>query len=507
MKSKRPSHRRGRKPAGTRPSGQTAEPAAARGGLRKKAAISPDAEECARAGEARFRAIANSLPSLIAFVDSTQRYQFCNRSYEKSLGVPKGEFIGRSLRQVIGQTAYAKFRPFVRKALSGQPVSYEGYTSHKRFGRRYLHIDYVPHRNERGMVDGFYSVIRDMTELKDAEEKFRAFVENAPVAIIIHSPNGKMAVANSQAERLFGFSRDEMVGQPVEILMPERMRRRHRKELIAYMKKPRARPMGIGLELTAMRKDGDEFPVEISLSPMHTVAGTFISATVLDLTDRKRLEEQTRLAALLQERANVARDLHDTLAQGLTGIIMLLEEAEETSPNLPRETRIHLEKAAHVAHENLEEVRRFLEELSGNHGKRPASLPGSLRKLASRYPQNGKARVKFSLRGMPRPLNAVVKENLLFIARQAIDNALQHAHASKIRISLTFAEKDLRVQVQDDGRGFNVKKADHGFGLTGMSDRAKYIGGQFKLNSHRKTGTLVEVTVPLSDGRPLITSP
>ena len=139
------------------------------------------AEELAHAGEARFRTVADSLPELISFVDAEQRYQFCNKSYEKNLGISPDALIGRPVREVLGKAVYATFKPFIQKALGGQYTSYEGYVSHEKFGRRYLHIDYIPHREERGTVDGFYAVIRNLTKLKEAEEKFRAFVENAPL--------------------------------------------------------------------------------------------------------------------------------------------------------------------------------------------------------------------------------------------------------------------------------------------------------------------------------------
>jgi PAS domain S-box-containing protein len=340
-----------------------------------------------------------------------------------------------------------------------------------------------------------------MTKSNEADEALRVFVDHAPVAVIIHDPTGKMTAVNPRAEHLFGYTQQEMVGQHVEILMPDSLRRQHVEQRKTYLKAPQPRPMGIGLELRARRKDGHEFPVEISLSPLETSGGIFIAATIFDLTDRKRLEEQARLAAILQERASVARDLHDTLAQGFTGIIMNLEAAREASANLPEEAKARLQKAEQVARDNLEQVRRSLLELSGPGAKPVPDLVGSLRELAERAHSGAKTAVKFSLRGKPQSFYSAIHSNLLFIAQQATDNALRHGHAAAVHIALVFDEKELRLQVRDNGRGFDVDKAEHGLGLNSMSDRARYIGGRFILKSRPGKGTRIQVRIPLAATR------
>lgn len=449
-------------------------------------------------GEERFHALADSLPEPTAFIDANQNYMFANRAWEKWFAVPRRQALQRSVRKVYGAEAYESLRPAIEKALAGEASEYEGYFSYPKVGRRYVHIDYVPRKDAGGRIIGLYSVLRDVTTLKEGDERFRVFVESAPVAVVLHDPNGRMSVVNSQAQRMFGYSPGEMVGRPVEILMPERLRRRHVKERVLYMKKPRVRPMGIGLELTAKRKDGREFPVEVSLSPVKTSSGTFVSATIFDLSDRKRLEEQTRLATVLQERSRVARDLHDTLAQGFTGIIMNLEAAREASANLPEAAVTHCKTAEKVARDNLEQVRQSLTELSAPTTRRVEDLSGALRGLVERTDSHGKTQVKFSLRGKSRSLSPVMGENLLFIAQQAIDNALRHGCAKVVRVGLGFNGNAVRLEVEDDGRGFDVHNVKHGIGLTSMHDRAEYIGGSLMLQSGPGKGTRIEARVPLS---------
>jgi PAS domain S-box-containing protein len=463
--------------------------------------------------EAEARAVMDLAPGAIFIARDPQCLEITgNRMAYEMLGLPLGSNVSMSappserpnnIRFLKnGLEVLASELPMQKAAATGQTIrNSELDVVYPDGSRRTWLGNAVPLPGGNNGPRGAVGTFLDVTTLKEAEERFRVFVENAPVAVIIHEPGGNMAVVNSKSLRMFGYSREEMIGQPVEMLLPSRLGRKHVEERSTYMKKSRSRPMGIGLELSAKRKDGCEFPIEVSLSPLETSSGTFVSATIFDLTDRKRLEEQTRLATVLQERARLARDIHDTLAQGFTGIIMNLEVAKEASANLPEEARVRLKRAEEVARENLEQVRQSLTELSAPTTRRVGDLPRSLQELAERARSNGKTRVTFALCGMPRPLSHIVAENLLFIAQQATDNALRHANASVIHIKLSFSEREIRLQMDDNGCGFDVRKVRHGIGLTSMGDRAEYIGGRFVLKSQQGRGTAVEVRIPLSRKR------
>ncbi|MGC2282733.1 MAG: PAS domain S-box protein [Candidatus Acidiferrales bacterium] len=135
---------------------------------------------------------------------------------------------------------------------------------------------------------------RDITHTKQEQQKFRDLLENAPDAIVIVNHAGQIQLVNAQTEILFGYSREELVGMPVEVLVPRRFQDQHAGHRHAYVHSPKSRSMGAGLELYGQRKDGSEFPVEISLSPLETAAGTVISSSIRDISERKRAESMFR---------------------------------------------------------------------------------------------------------------------------------------------------------------------------------------------------------------------
>jgi PAS domain S-box-containing protein len=273
--------------------------------------------------EAKFRDLLESTPDAIVMVNVTGRVVLVNSQAERVFGYERNELIGTPVEVLLP----ARFRDAHNQHRSNffdsprartMGAGLELYGIRKNGEEFPVEISLSPLATEEGTM--VMSAVRDISDRKKADQKFRGLLESAPDAMVIVGRDGKITLVNSQVERLFGYERSELLGQSVELLVPTRFRANHPEHRSHFFSAPRPRSMGEGLQLFGLRKDGSEFPVEISLSPIQTEDGLFVASAIRDATERRRYEHALHQANRLKSEflANMSHELRTPL-NGIIG--------------------------------------------------------------------------------------------------------------------------------------------------------------------------------------------
>ena len=284
------------------------------------------------ATEALFESLWETAPDGLVIVGGDGLIKLVNEQTERLFGYRREELVGKPVevlvpaavrgRHIDYRAAY-QADPQVRPMAAGLNLS-----GVRKDGSEFpAEIRLAPTRVPGGVL--VTAAIRDVTEHRRAENKFRALLEAAPDAKVIVKRDGQIHLVNAQTERMFGYSRGELIGQPVEMLLPERFRTTHVAHRLRFFGEPRSRAMGTGLELMALRKNRVEFPVEISLSPLETEEGLLVTAAIRDVTDRKRLEQRMQEASRLKSEflANMSHELRTPL-NAIIGFAELMHDGK-----------------------------------------------------------------------------------------------------------------------------------------------------------------------------------
>jgi protein-histidine pros-kinase len=260
---------------------------------------------------ARYGALLESMPDAILILNDTGRIVLINARTEAVFGHPRDHLIGQQIELLLperfrGGHAGHRVRYFTQPRAREMGAGLQLYGLRSNGEEFPVEISLSPlHTDEGALV---MSAIRDITDRRKAEQKFRGLLESAPDAMVIVDRGGRIVLVNSQTERLFGYARSELLDQSVDLLVPDQFRARHPEHRTQYFADSKVRPMGAGLELRGRRKDGSEFPVEISLSPLDTEEGTLVSSSIRDITDRKIVEHTLQEKNVELERASRAKD-------------------------------------------------------------------------------------------------------------------------------------------------------------------------------------------------------
>lgn len=329
-------------------------------------------------------------------------------------------------------------------------------------------------------------------------DEYRAVFEASPDGVMVVEEDGVIRDLNPQVEALFGFAREELLGEPVEMLMPEAFRTAHREHRTRFVRNPHARPMGVGLELSARRRDGTEFPVEVSLSPWAREGDRRVICTIRDITERRRLQDfsEGALRSVEEERQRIARELHDDTAQRLATLMLRvrllgMEPDEDRRSFALEELREQILEAA----EGVKRIARGLRPPELEEVGLVSAFHAHLRNLR----ESTGIDVEAHLDPVDHLLSDEAKLALYRIVQESLSNAVRHAGAARVRLTLRVEDAAVLAEVEDDGRGFRadrVAEQGGGLGLIGMQERAVMIGARVMVDSTPGEGTRVRVQLP-----------
>jgi PAS domain S-box-containing protein len=302
-------------------------------------------EEALRAKEAQLRLVTDITAVMLTQCNRDMRYTFVNRAYAQMLGLTPEQIVGRPIPEIIGHEAWEAILPYVHAVLLGQRVSYETEVRYARVGERHLDIMYVPEKDESGNVVGWVASINDITERKHSEQERRrtetlkgAILDSALDGIISMDHEGNVIEFNPAAEKMFGYTRADVIGKPMaELIIPHRLREQHHRGLARYLATGKGPVLGKRIEMSALRADGTEIPVELSINAIQLENRKAFTATLRDITERKRTEAaldeaQTKLKAH-------AEDLEKTVTERTHELRETIAEIESFSYSISHDMR------------------------------------------------------------------------------------------------------------------------------------------------------------------------
>ncbi|HTI50211.1 MAG TPA: PAS domain S-box protein, partial [Planctomycetaceae bacterium] len=351
--------------------------------------------------------------------------------------------------------------------------------------------------DDRGRPTTIAVTSRDITDRKRTEEalaasekRMRGIVDTAADAIITINEPGTIESFNPAAERMFGYSRDEAIGQNVRLLMPSPYREHFDTHISRYLETGASRMIGVSRELVGRRKDGSTFPIDLAVSELQAGPQQLFTGIIRDISERKNLQRELLMIASEEDR-RIGQDLHDSVGQKLTGLGMLAGSLAET---LREHSPADVNAATRIA-TGLESVLEQIRKLSK--GLLPVEvdaegLRAALTELAETTTHDSGVKCGFDCDQPVRVEDTETATQLYRIAQEAVTNALKHGAPEHLTISLVADDSRIILSVRDDGKGIS-SAALHGdgMGVKTMQYRAALIGATLSIAPLKKGGTLV----------------
>ena len=419
------------------------------------------------------RAFVEFGPDAVVISGSDGHMILVNCRTEAMFGYPRSQLIGQPIEMLLPER-FRETHVVHRSSYAAEPIARPMGAGFELFGLRSdgtefrLDISLSSFRTSRGPV--FSATLRNNTERRRAD-KFGLLLESAPDAVIVIEGDGQIALVNAQTEQLFGFPREQLIGHPVEILMPRRFRDAHIRHRVGYVGEPYRRPMDAGLNLYGQRADGSEFPLDISLAPVETDQGMLIAATVRDVTDRKRLEGARD--EFIHHAAHELRTPLATLGALSETLALRMGEMSEQDVSDALGALMRQGERANKLVANLLD----LSQLESGHAD-VGLVPVDLADTVSR-----------ALEGAPAPTGKTVTVDLdepfVLVAdhvqlERVFTNLLTNAYrygGSQIRVGAQRSESDVVVTFADDGDGVPDDLVDSVFEPFVRGKTAALVGG------------------------------
>lgn len=349
-------------------------------------------------------------------------------------------------------------------------------------------------------------LVRLQAELDRERQRYQHLFQYAPDAYLLTDSHAVISEANEAAALLFNVSSAFLSSKVLTTFIAPEHHTNFWRNLRQLQKA--ALRMEWETHVLPRKRQPKEVHCTVVSAQDGSKQGTQLRWLIRDITPWKQIErerdlarnralEHARQATIMAERSRMAQDLHDTLAQCFTGIRLQLELVDELFSTDPDEARIHLTRARQIAKQSIVDARQAIQALRAQDLEN-CDLPTALSRLCEQITRDTRTRAHFHVQGIPVELSGAVESDLFRIVQEAMTNAIRHAAAEQVTVSLLYSATNVQVWIRDNGQGFDVHAARHGFGLQGMHERAARLGTKLIVRSDVGKGAEIGIDISIA---------